>query len=77
MNTPADGLENQLHPPPLLPGQRVRVEKAVLVGPGHNHDGPGRDTLQIRTHREQGEIRCIEIVCSCGRTIRLRCVYES
>lgn len=69
---------------PLLPGARVRVQDVVRVGQNgpavtkrnpdqHSHSqGP----VQIRTLRENGEIRYIEIECTCGQVIRLCCQYE-
>jgi hypothetical protein len=76
MNSLSDGHDHRLCAPPVVPAQRVRIEKAVRVGNAEQQQTDGDQSVQIRVQREQGEIRGIEIVCSCGRTIRLRCIYE-
>jgi hypothetical protein len=76
MNSLSDGRDHRLCAPPVVPAQRVRIEKAVRVGNAEQQQTDGDESVQIRVQREQGDIRGIEIVCSCGRTIRLRCIYE-
>ncbi|GBD35319.1 hypothetical protein HRbin36_00430 [bacterium HR36] len=85
MNTTLDNESRQLDWTPLLPANRVRITNAVRVGqlsgkptqPNPNpHDCPD-SAVQVRTLRENGEIRYIEVQCGCGRVIRLRCEYET
>ncbi|MDW8223541.1 MAG: hypothetical protein RMJ82_11375 [Gemmatales bacterium] len=79
--------EDRLHPLPhtLLPATRVRIQDSVRVGhsatsshdPQSVENGQELCEVQIRTLPENGEIRYIEVQCSCGRLIRLRCEYQS
>lgn len=60
----------------LVPADRVRVAaEPVRVGPavaGHAEaHGPPKITLV----REDGVVRAIDVVCSCGERIRILCDY--
>jgi hypothetical protein len=83
MSTLTDKLDRSPSPNPLLPATRVRIQDAVRVGqagpPANSHhsaDCPNA-AVQVRTIQENGEIRFIEVRCSCGQVIRLRCEYDS
>ncbi len=57
----------------IVPGQCVRVtgEKARVPIPGH-------ETLaepKIELIRQGDSIEAIDITCTCGQKIRLRCLY--
>lgn len=56
----------------LVPGHRVRVGKdRTRVGPGHEPE----TEPQIILVRDGDAIQAIEVVCTCGQRIRLKCVY--
>jgi hypothetical protein len=58
----------------VVPSDMVRVtgEIARIAGPHHasTHDP------SIELIRRGDEIQAIEVQCSCGKRIRLRCVYQ-
>ncbi len=57
----------------VLPAQRVRVldEAAQVVVPGQ----AVRPEPQVHLIRDGNTVQAIEVVCSCGQRIRLKCVY--
>jgi hypothetical protein len=59
----------------LVSADRVRVsEEAVLIGVPRAGESRGEPKIQLV--REGGVIRAIEVVCSCGELIRIRCDYS-
>ncbi len=61
------------HPRVVIPGKLVRLtaEPARVAIPGH--EAPDVPRVELIT---QGDvIQAIDVTCSCGRKIRLRCVY--
>ena len=57
----------------VVPAKRVQVVRD-LARIGTSHDaGHGEPTIEL--FKEGDAIQAIEIVCSCGKRIRLRCVY--
>lgn len=59
----------------VLPAARVKVSAdSVRVGPARPvATGPGP---QVSVVREGGAIRVIEVTCTCGECVRIRCDYE-
>ncbi len=57
----------------VVPGRHVRLsgETARVVIPR-----PAAGEPHIELIREGNVIRAIEVTCTCGQRIRLRCVYE-
>jgi hypothetical protein len=57
----------------IVPGSHVTLTpEKRLVGP------PGEETAgepEIRLIREGDAIKAIEVTCTCGRHVRLNCVY--
>jgi len=59
---------------PIVVGQRVKVSgESVRVG-APIHAGHGHEP-KIQLIREEGVIRAIDVTCSCGEKIRIRCEY--
>ena len=59
----------------VVPADRVRVsDEAVPIGAPS--PGGSRGEPKIQLVREGGVIRAIEVVCSCGELIRIRCDYS-
>jgi len=58
----------------VVPGQCVRVveESARVTIPGQAAAMEPR----VQLIREDGVIRAIEVICSCGQRIRLRCLFK-
>lgn len=60
---------------PVVAASRVKLgEDAVRVGPPHHADHP--TTPKIHLVREDGVVRAIDVVCSCGERIRILCEYS-
>ena len=60
---------------PVVAANRVRVaEDAVRVGPPLPADQPSGPKIQLV--REDGVVRAIDVVCSCGERIRILCEYS-
>jgi hypothetical protein len=58
----------------LVPAARVTVTgEAVRVGPPRVSDGKPEPTIQVV--REGDVVRVIQIVCTCGERICVRCDY--
>jgi hypothetical protein len=57
----------------VVPGHCIQLagETARVPIPGHSVAEP-----RIQVIREGDEVRAIEITCSCGQKVRLRCVYD-
>ncbi|MCS7166653.1 MAG: hypothetical protein RMI91_13110 [Gemmatales bacterium] len=85
MSAPSPKHHRTAHSEAILPGTCVRIQDRVRVGQATLRSGEGSPSngqhqaceVQVRTVQESGEIRYIEVQCSCGRTIRLRCEYEA
>ena len=63
----------------LVPGRTVRVEPgatAVGVSPPRAHMTPGTCALHIELVRDGDVIQAIDVTCTCGQKIRLRCLYD-
>lgn len=59
----------------VVPANRVRViESGVRIGDPKGADRHGEPKVQLV--REDGVIRAIEITCSCGELIRIKCDYS-
>jgi hypothetical protein len=63
----------------VVPGRKVLVEEGpsavMIVPPRSVAAGPGC-TPQIDLVRDGEAIQAIDVTCTCGQKIRLRCVYE-
>lgn len=59
----------------VVPADRIRVSDEV-VSIGAPHPGESRGEPKIQLVREGGVIRAIEVICSCGELIRIRCEYS-
>ena len=71
MSDPAQALEHERR---ILPGNQVNLSpQAVQVG--LHTDGAASPSLKII--RNQGEITGIEVTCSCGCKMNIRCNYEA
>jgi hypothetical protein len=58
----------------LIPGRLVRVSgEAARVGAPVPCDAPGEPRVELI--REGETLRAIDVICTCGQRIRLRCVY--
>jgi hypothetical protein len=59
----------------VVPSQRVRLlDEAAWVGaPGQ----PAATEPQVQLLREGSTVKAIDVVCTCGQHIRLRCVYPA
>ena len=61
---------------PIIVGQRVIVSgESVRVGAPVHSLGHGAEP-KIQLIREEGVIRAIDVTCSCGEKIRIRCEYS-
>lgn len=59
----------------VVPANRVRVtDEAVVIGVPRSNETRGEPKIQLV--REGGVIRAIEVICSCGELIRIRCDYS-
>jgi hypothetical protein len=59
----------------IVPADRVRVSgEAVPIGAPRRVESRGEPKIQLV--REGGVIRAIEVICSCGELIRIRCDYN-
>ena len=57
----------------VVSGVRVRVSGAVVrIGPVRPTDAP---TPEVRVVRDGDVIRTIQVVCTCGERIAIRCEY--
>jgi hypothetical protein len=57
----------------VVPAARVRVSgEAVRVGPPRPADVP---EPKIRVFHDHDVVQMIEVVCTCGERIRIRCEY--
>lgn len=67
------GIERDTTNRALIPGSQVRLtgEPARVVPPRQ----PGDCEPQINLIRDGGQIRAIDIRCSCGKRIYLECDY--
>lgn len=60
---------------PVVAANRVRVaDEAVRVGQPQPADHP--TAPKIHLVREDGVVRAIDVVCSCGERIRILCEYS-
>jgi hypothetical protein len=60
----------------VIPASRVnRAGQPRCVGAVESEDKPGAGPL-VELVREDGVIRAIDVTCSCGERIRLRCTYD-
>jgi hypothetical protein len=59
----------------VVPAKRVRVSDET-VSIGVPRAGETRSEPKIQLVREGGVIRAIEVICSCGELIRIRCDYS-
>ena len=58
----------------LVPAARVRVAaEPVRVGTPHGTDHPGPPKIHLV--REDGVVKAIDVICSCGERIRIACEY--
>jgi hypothetical protein len=57
----------------VVPAARVRVSaEAVRVGPARTPEGP---EPKVQVVHEGDAIRVIQVVCTCGERICIRCEY--
>jgi hypothetical protein len=57
----------------VVPGARVTIaEHAIRIGESAPE---GHGEPKINLVREGGVVRAIEVTCSCGQVIRIRCDY--
>jgi hypothetical protein len=69
-----EGTEGMAAGGAVVPGRLVRLapEPVRVAIPGHGaHAEP-----QVEIIREGDVIQAIDVVCTCGRRIRLRCLYQ-
>jgi len=63
----------------IIPGGRVQFtgEMVHVIIPQERVDGPAHSAgePQVTLVREGDVIQAIEVTCTCGRKVRLRCVY--
>ena len=58
----------------VIPAARVRVsEESIPIGAPRGGDAQREPKVQLV--REGGVIREIDVICSCGEVIRIRCDY--
>jgi hypothetical protein len=62
-------------PGAVVPADRVKVAPDV-VPIGAPRPGEARGEPRIQLVREDGVIRAIDVHCSCGEWIRIRCDYS-
>jgi hypothetical protein len=59
----------------VIPGRLVRVsDESARVGAPGSSAPAGQPRVEMV--REGDLLRAIDVVCGCGKRIRLRCVYE-
>jgi hypothetical protein len=59
----------------VIPGRLVRVSgEPALVGARVLTNEPGQPKVEMI--RDGDILRAIDVVCACGKRIRLRCVYS-
>lgn len=62
----------------VVPGRKVLVEEgasAVVIVPSRSPTAPAC-APQIELVRDGEVIQAIDVTCTCGQKIRLRCAYE-
>jgi hypothetical protein len=61
----------------LVPAEQVRVsDEAVPIGAPQPARSQARGEPKIQLVRDGGVIRAIEVICSCGELIRIKCEYS-
>ena len=63
----------------VVPGRKVLVEEgaaAVMIVPPRPQAAAPACAPQIELVRDGEVIQAIDVTCTCGQKIRLRCVYE-
>jgi hypothetical protein len=64
----------------VVPGRKVLLEEgptSVMIVPPRPHVAPTPACApQIELVRDGDVIRAIDVTCTCGQKIRLRCVYD-
>jgi hypothetical protein len=59
---------------PVVRAGRVQVsEEVVRIGAPPSEEKPGEPTVRIV--REGDAVQALEVTCSCGERIRIRCEY--
>jgi hypothetical protein len=59
----------------VIPGRLIRVSgEPAYVGARGVTEEPGQPRVEMI--RDGDVLRAIDVVCSCGKRIRLRCVYS-
>ncbi len=64
----------------VVPGRKVVADASpvVLIPPRHQqHESTPACAPQIEVIRDGDVIQAIDVTCTCGQKIRLRCVYEA
>ncbi len=72
-------IEAEHGPRGVVPGRKVFVEQGssgVLISPPRAHGPGGNCAPHIELVREGDVIQAIDVTCTCGQKIRLRCVYD-
>jgi len=72
-------IEGERSPRGVVPGRKVFVEQGasgVLISPPRGHAPAGACAPHIELVREGDVIQAIDVTCTCGQKIRLRCVYD-
>ncbi|MDB5312207.1 MAG: hypothetical protein JWO38_6409 [Gemmataceae bacterium] len=60
---------------PVVTADRVTVSaETVRIGAPRSADAPGEPKVQLI--REDGVIRAIDVTCTCGERVRIRCEYS-
>ncbi len=59
----------------LIPGRRVRVAGETRVPGPHDHGGPAGEEPCVEVIRDGDVIQAIDVTCTCGKRIRIRCDY--
>jgi hypothetical protein len=63
----------------VVPGRKVLVEEgsaSVMIVPPRSSSTPHACTPQIQLIRDGNVIQAIDVTCTCGQKIRLRCQYD-
>ena len=59
----------------VIPAARVKIaDESVLIGRPRAKDGKGEPKVQLV--REDGVIRAIDVTCTCGSCVRIKCEYN-
>jgi hypothetical protein len=59
----------------IIPGRLVKVVGEARVPGPHEHEEEAAAEPRVELIRDGDVIQAIDVTCTCGKRIRLRCIY--